>query len=203
MRLHKNAFVMDFLLTIVLAILIFGTAIYGVSKVFRLSDQAEHNFGEVVNTIRQLAQPNMRDDVKTIILIMDQETSIVTFKANQLTVINSEQKRDNEIVEGPGGTSRVEISEPYDFVEAYEYPSQCNEKDCICLCQERKFEISHQEQENGIVKTQQTYSCAKLSCEFMEGIDIVPFHYYREEHDQRRLLLEIVKDSHKIHLQVK
>ena len=70
---------LKFLVTVVLALFIFIPACNLVSGLFLATSQAEKSFDSLVKEIKQLK----RGKDKSLILIMDQYTTIFYFKANE------------------------------------------------------------------------------------------------------------------------
>ena len=210
----------DFIVTVLLALIIFTPTCYFGSKLFRLSDQATDNFAEVVANIKDVAKDNGNTETKT--LIMDQDTAIVTFKANQPHEVEygdcgdleNECENKKYRVERDTSTSGTSTQQKRTFTSTtYPNPSQCKGEDCICLCQERKLELQSvpdkgRVEQSFLLETIYVYqheiaTCTKLACETLNGVNVAPFHYYREEDNQRRLLLEVTNAGGTVQLKVK
>jgi len=188
---------LKFLVSVLLAILIFTpTCIFG-SKFFRLSSQAKDNFNDVVSTIKQVAQ--QEGDVKTVLLIMDGDTALLTFekgKGHEVTYRTCESKSGVETCEEkpyrityqdtPVSPVRKEIH------TTYTYPDQCFGKDCICLCQEREVQGTQQE---GAQVVFETATCTQILCSPIGDLSVKKFYHYRSEDDPRRTFLEVKNDN--------
>ena len=217
MKLNKKAIMVEFLVTVLIALLIFAPTCYFTSKLFRLSDQARDNFALVVTDIKEASKFN--GATKTDILIMDKDTALVTFQANKdhnvkypdCGNLKAECEDGKYKLETETATNHQGTQTHHTFTSTtYPYPSACKEKNCVCLCQERKIELQKIKEETVILGTvtntlfqHEIVTCTKLACEFMDGINIEPFHYYREENDQRRLLLEVTRSGDTVHMKVK
>ena len=114
--MNKKAIMTSFLITVILAIIIFVPTCYGVSKLFRLSDQAKDSFDNFAEVVKQL--PSTENKKTSEIIIIDKGTLLVGFNANY--------KVQYCAANGACG----EIS----------YPATCNGKACLCLCQEYSYE---------------------------------------------------------------
>lgn len=110
MVMCKKGIMIKFLVTMLITILVFGSTILVLSKLFRLSEQAENNFDKFVTEIQTLAANDKEDDKTSFVLILDRNTFIWKF------------------------------SKPEDLVTEsvkFEYPKgQCKGKECIVLCKD-------------------------------------------------------------------
>jgi hypothetical protein len=227
--MNKKAIMVKFLVTVVLALIIFTPTCIFTSKFFRVSAQAQNNFADLVSVLDDLADSS-RDDVRREFLIMDVDTSIVVFKKDTPHPVayggeackaykeghNSDICEGNkywateEIVgRGPvpgGGHVSVEVTLTS---TTYPYPSSCNNKDCICLCDERTLtdrEVSKTPATPlGSYKyayNHQTAQCQELDCRTLKS-DVEEFHYYRKEDDSRRVVIQMEKKNDVITISTK
>lgn len=129
MIFHKKAIMMKFLVTVILAIIIFAPACLFLSKSFRLSEQAEGSFNEFTTTLASFNEGKKEKD--SFLLKIDAKTAMVYFEHNQEKVFL--------FIEGTG-SDRANSGDVY-----FTRPTQCSDttKSCLCLFQEvqgdRKF----------------------------------------------------------------
>ena len=131
----------SFLITVILAIIIFVPTCYGISKLFRLSDQAKGSFDNFAEAITKL--PASEQKKTSEILILDQDTFVVAYNANQNTKLCTAQNDCGESI----------------------YPAaECAGKSCLCLCQ--KFE------DTGFKSEGEDISCIDIGrvCKKMDNI---------------------------------
>lgn len=105
---------LETLLGILIALLVFGTLWWGVSRFFRLSGQAESNFYDLADKIKEVSKQTGEPPEK-FISIQDKETFVTLFT-------------------GTAG-ERIQLS----YSDYFLYPSEkCEGKACLCFC--RKYE---------------------------------------------------------------
>jgi len=113
--MNQKAIMTSFLITVILALIIFVPTCYGISKLFRLSDQAKGSFDNFAETLTKL--PASEQKKTSEILVLDQDTFVIAYNANQNTKLCTAQNNCGESI----------------------YPAaECEGKSCFCLCQ--KFE---------------------------------------------------------------
>lgn len=123
-KLNKKAIMVDFLVTILLAIIIFAPACYVSSTYFRLSDQSKQNFIDFVDTVKEVEKT--ADSHKTALLILDESTAIIYFEPNQKELIV------NVDAEFPN----------IDYQLSFVNPLVCSPgKGCLCLFRSPEFEL--------------------------------------------------------------
>jgi hypothetical protein len=219
--MNKKGIMVKFLVAVVLAIIVFTPTCIFTSKLFRLSTQAQDNFGDILKEIKEVAQSE-EGEAKTLLLITDPETSIVSFKANE------DHNLQYEVCDTRGRLKTCEVlpytsrqvgyeggERRFDLTSTtYPYPTQCAGNDCICLCQERIVsensvrEETKEDEHSGdslyFRYLHQEIICSKMLCQPLEGIEVEPFHFVRENReDLRRELLEIKKEDGKVKLTLK
>lgn len=121
----------SFLTTLILALIIFVPACMGVSKFFRLSDQAKDNFNNFVKEIQSLAKDGKEGENRNDVLILDQATAAVYFEPNSEEV-------------------KVEVNAdfwswnfPTDYTIYIKPPGKCEKgKGCLCLIRKAKFDAT-------------------------------------------------------------
>lgn len=157
---------MKFLVTMVLALIIFAPACAISSKLFRLSNQAKENFVDFVITIKELHKKGEDLEQRTSILILDDNSLIAFFKKGTDTIYF----RTGKEASTSSGPSSL----------AYSRGRSCGTEACACLC--REFIT-----ENGAIE------CSKSVCEdIKEGVlrsswgmernddkDVEAYHYRR------------------------
>jgi len=117
---NKKAIMIKFLVTVLLAIIIFAPACMFASKFFSLSSQAKDNFVDFVNEIKEMEQAQLGER-KSSILILDKPTAVVYFEKDQ------NQVKVDVIADS--------LSLNYHVI--FEKPGQCNaDKSCLCLFRE-------------------------------------------------------------------
>ncbi|MBI2668529.1 hypothetical protein HYX14_01675 [Candidatus Woesearchaeota archaeon] len=145
----KKGIVLDFLVTVVLAIFIFGFATALVSKFLRLSEQAEENFSEFAIDIRSLAAAPTQEpeERKTTRLILDKETAVVYLQPHKPFVE----------VDVDGFAAR-------DYTVRIERPSVCAlEERCFCLVQDSDVESA-----DGVYTVHPTkFSCEQIATDLV------------------------------------
>jgi hypothetical protein len=116
----------QFLVTLVLAIIIFVPACYLGGKIFRTSDQAKDNYADFVENLNKFNEEKNIGDRGSTLLIMDEATAIVYFK----------NEKDKVTID-------VTARSPYpDFSINLHKPGQCdNNKNCLCLFRKSEFEV--------------------------------------------------------------
>ena len=119
----------NFLVTVVLAILIFGGATAIIAKVLGVDQQAKQNFYKLDKELREFAQSDK--DLSGFLMILDEESYVAKFtKDTNLNLLVLVRRT-------PIGTSVSPVPvEPIDESQkrVYQYPSQCAGKDCLVLC---------------------------------------------------------------------
>ncbi|MDO8656075.1 MAG: hypothetical protein Q7K45_02450, partial [Nanoarchaeota archaeon] len=118
MTFNKRAIVLKFLVTVILAIIIFAPACVFLSKFFRLSEQAEGSFNEFTTALTNLNQGKKEKD--SFLLKIDAKTAVVYFEPNQEKVFL--------FIEGTG-SDRAGSGDVY-----FTRPNQCSDKIKSCLC---------------------------------------------------------------------
>ena len=121
--MNKDAIMVDFLVTILLAIIIFVPACLFVSEFFRVSEQAKGNFLELTKTIQEMKE----GDRTTALLIVDDGTALVYFEPEFTEVI-----------------VEVDAQLPLtDYTLQVQKPNQCSSKQgCLCLFRGPRYDVS-------------------------------------------------------------
>ena len=76
MKKNKKAIMVKFLVTVLLAIMIFVPGCFFASKFFRLSDQAQDNFHDLAKEIRDLSENGKDGELRNFLVILDPETTL-------------------------------------------------------------------------------------------------------------------------------
>lgn len=126
-KMNKKGLVLKFLVTILLALIIFVPACYMGAKLFRVSDQAKDNYVDLVEELNKFSKEAEIGARESTLLIMDKATALVYF----------EKGKEEVLVE-------VDARIPYsDFIIHLQKPVQCEEgKNCLCLFRKSEFESS-------------------------------------------------------------
>ena len=122
----KKGIMLDFLVTVLLAIIIFAPACVLVSKFTRLSTQAKENFNSFDEVLHQM-QKAPDGERRTTILILDKETAAVYFEP-----LASELRVDVD--------ANCVGCEDYFFTVSK--PASCNNEEKACLCLFREVSYS-------------------------------------------------------------
>jgi hypothetical protein len=181
---------LNFIVSLLLAILIFGSGIMIASNFLRLSDQGIDSFNGLTETVDKFLDE--RDKVKTsYLLIMDEKTAVIGFSKGKETLLYQGIHQIDE--EKQSGTGMVIDSVEIGYLIKHKYPSSFCEQDCLCLCRDLK---SEEEIPAGNIDD---YSCENLICkDFPEGT-IKPFSQVRKEDDSvRRRILILTKENDQI-----
>ena len=89
MVINKRGLMLNFLTSMIIAILLFGTAFGIVSKVFRTSSQAKESFLEFVDDLENFIEDDK--EIDSTLLIMDEESAVVIFVDKDRKFIFSEE----------------------------------------------------------------------------------------------------------------
>lgn len=108
---NKKAIMMKFLVSLVLAIIIFVPACLFTSKFFRLSGQAEDDFIQFTRTIEKA---QLTRTTQSHSLIIDSDTFVI----------------------GYTGKKNTQLCTSQNACATFAYPPECENEACICLCQE-------------------------------------------------------------------
>ena len=117
-KMNRKGFMVKFLVSLLLGLIVFAPACMIASNIFRTSDQAKENYADFVQEIANFAAESFVGERSSEILIMDEETAIVYFE---------------------NGISEVDVVIDYPFPETdltmfFEKPSACGDSgNCICL----------------------------------------------------------------------
>ncbi len=134
MTFNKKAIMMKFLVTVILAIIIFAPACVFLSKFFRLSEQAENSFNEFTTFLTGFVQGKKEKD--SFLLKIDAGTAVVYFEPQQEQV--------HLYVQGLG-TLGFKSSQGGHADAYFKRPDTCTDtsKGCLCLFQEVEGELKY------------------------------------------------------------
>lgn len=104
----------SFLVSVVLAILLFGGTISCMSKLFKLSDQASNSFENLVKEIKEFSKKSQEKETQGVVLVMDENSIIFKFD------------KPEDII-----TEKARLTYP---------ANQCGGKRCMVLCKGFKEE---------------------------------------------------------------
>lgn len=123
---NTKAIMLDFLVTLLLAILIFVPACLSTSKIFSF-DQSKQNFPDFVDDLRKVSVAPTGER-RTTILILNEGTAVTYFEPHQ------DQIRV-DVDANCAGCS--------DYFFTLEKPTSCKDPDkgCLCLFQENTFDV--------------------------------------------------------------
>ncbi len=184
--MNRRAIVLHFIITVLLALIIFIPACLFVSKFFRLSEQANENFADFVKALEEFSASTKEKD--NFLLILDKETFIVAFRYPTIAEFYVESR------DSGGGTfsrERTTVVSKY-----FSYPPQCTDLPCICLCRDPvEGEAATQPD-----KRQISYSCEQLRCSVLKNFPLSEnFGVSRlTDEEPRRLLIDMKKENNQI-----
>jgi hypothetical protein len=196
--MNKKGIMVKFLVSVLLAIVIFVPACMFVSDFFRLSTQGKDNFIDFAELIEEVSMKE-GDWVGSDVLIMDKNTFIINFKAGESEVRCIEPKGGSVLAGTKTGGSE----------DIWKYPkSKCGEKDCLCLF--REYEIQQGSGNNcGFKKSpseiivSREYHGTNIQCAPPpNNFEIIAEDLMRTEFvgDERRIEVGIKKEGNKIYL---
>jgi len=126
----KGTYMVSFLVTILLAILIFAPSCMFASKFFRLSAQAKDNFVAFVGDVEDLQLHGKDAESRNTLIILDAETALIYFSGPKLTI----------------SVDAAAEGDFYDYKILIDRPPVCEEdkeaKGCFCLFREVKIDSS-------------------------------------------------------------
>ena len=127
MKWNKKAIMVDFLVTILLAIIIFVPACLLSSKLYQQSDESKSSFYDFVSEVEKFSKDARDGEIKSVLLNVDVDSPVVFFKDKEKVLVDIE----NVLVpEGEAATTE-------DFYYYFNFPSEkCSNLPCLCLCQE-------------------------------------------------------------------
>jgi hypothetical protein len=199
MKKNKKAIMVKFLVTVLLAIMIFVPGCFFASKFFRLSDQAQDNFHDLAKEIRDLSENGKDGELRNFLVILDPETT--------LSIIPGQ--------ESPGSGPLIHFTNQcYAFSAPnangrtffyFNYPQDiCTGDACMCLCRDVDLEnIKTQDLGNlpyaGPVSVAEV-PCNELVCEDLPNMEINQYALRRSDFpdDVRRVNINLKKEGDKI-----
>ncbi len=125
----KKAIVLSFLVTVLFSIMLFGTAIGIGAKLLRLSGQASDNFDAFYNNLKEVAESKKTDLSSGFMLILDDDTFVAGMKKGSSTKVEFDKLL---CIAEVTTCDRQIIDET--FLKSYDYPNECQDKDCLILC---------------------------------------------------------------------
>src|SRR3989338_2482480 len=162
--MNKKGIMIDFLVTILLAIIIFAPACYFLGKMFTFSEQAKDSFFDLNKEVKSFAKDDKKTETSQL-LILDEGSFVALFKDQEKILIYSKEEFFNpggEIVE-TADIDLVDVSEYY-----FAYPLQsCTKLPCACLC--RKISDEYYNSANGL-------NCESLTCQSLPEVKLQ--HYW-------------------------
>lgn len=187
MNKNKKAIMVKFLVTILLAIIIFAPACIISSKIFRLSSQAKENFGDFVKEIKEVSAAG-EGEKRSFMLIMDKGSFAALFPHDEQTHPADSKPAINLGSKYLGLPPRV-------VCISFIYPTnECKGKPCLCLCREYRIEeIEKQYCSRGAV-------CESLFCEVLEGEFEGHWKTVRDDEHPRRTVISLGKEKGKVSL---
>ncbi len=140
LNMNKKAIMLKFLVTVVLAIIIFIPACAFVTKFFfRLSPQGEDSFRDLINEVKDVAEA-AEGEQRTFVLKMDAETVVAAFKPGTISIFSLEQEgaalSSDALAALPEWANIDYLAESSIVGISYDLstPPQCLGSACLCLC---------------------------------------------------------------------
>ena len=193
----KKGIMLPFIVTVVLALIIFIPLTLFASKLFRLSGQAEESFEKLTIDLNEFASDSNVNKIRSRVLIMDAKTFIAAFKEEGERVFLGRRSVGGQPLANPTGhdvPSEVEVSDYFEFPQDY-----CQgDSTCICLCQEFEVGVRNEDTisfpEEG---DEIPYICKSLYCKNVEKVILAEnFGVSRvNEGDPRRIQIKLEKIS--------
>lgn len=129
--MDRQGIMLKFLVTLILAIIIFVPACTFASKILGISTQAKNNFQDFTHSLEKLSQQPGKSI--TEILILDDQTAVVYF----------EKDKDVMQMEVDGQPPARELWIITDYRLVMHKPSACTQgKNCLCLFREPSFDLN-------------------------------------------------------------
>ncbi|MBI2151877.1 hypothetical protein HYU21_04085 [Candidatus Woesearchaeota archaeon] len=158
--MNKKGIMIDFLVTILLAIIIFAPACYFLGKMFTFSEQAKDSFFDLTKEIKSFAKDQKKTETSQL-LILDEGSFVALFKDQEKQLIYSTEEFQNpggEIVE-TADMDLVEVSGYY-----FAYPVQsCTQLPCACLCRKISDESYNKAKD---------LNCESLTCQSLPEVKL-------------------------------
>ncbi len=185
--MNTKGIMLEFIVTVILALIIFIPACYGVSKLFRTSAQAEESFQEFANALEDFAESEK--ERSSFLLIMDEKTLAAVFA-------------------GPGAHPLFpapELEEGQAYVpQSLAAPAACTSFPCACLCRE-----IHAPESSANAPAQE-FSCRQEKCRVLEGFPLQETFVvsrldpvYGSQKSVRRQVVLMEKEDGKIKLSIR
>lgn len=192
---NKRAIVLNFILAILIALIIFVPTILFASELFRISDQGKENFRSFVRELRHFAADEATQ--KTFLLILDEKTAVFLFAKKESVLAYQKQNIDTE-------DQAASI-----FLGKYYLPfpeSKCPGTSCACLCQKfnedkgvQNFFSEDIKIGSTTYKVEYDLTCDQLTCEDISQLPMSSsWSIYRNEDDPRRTTIIFEKAGEEI-----
>lgn len=155
--MNKRGIVLDFIVTILLAIIIFGSAFAVMSKIFSTGEQGQKSFVSFKETIEKM--PDSPDRISQL-LILDEESFIMAYNPEK----------------------NLELCTQNNACGVSYYPKECDGKACLCLC--KSIQTSGFEAEGSL---KEDITCVARDCKsvprvtFKSGLSVSNFYYTADE----------------------
>ena len=223
--MNKKAIMIKFLVTVVLALLIFTPACYFTSKLFRLSNQAATNFNDFVNVIGTVS--NSGDGSQSsFLLILDDDTSIVKFNEDgekvwliypSVPAFDFDARSGfGKNVPNFGGSPTKEYmrqcsgDDCKQYYVFYDYPdNKCTKegikKDCMMLCQQVEFIDTFVREEplprsqtvTGVLQifNRELFCKQSVVIQLEDDVNVQQFYKFRSGDDPRRTVTKLKNEG--------
>lgn len=195
--INNKGILVKFLLTVLLALIIFTPACIFTSKLFRLSDQAGDSFGQFVTELKKFATEAKDGDHKNVVLTIDEESGIFFFQNKERQFFHEEIKIESN---SEGSNDRKKV------VRYFAFPDQsCKKLPCVCLC--REFSGTPQTANvylDGLMMVEEATVPCKQSQAVCEEIPRTTFGIanpiYRDVRESRRVSILFEKTNNAINI---
>ncbi len=169
----------QFLLTIVLAFLIFVPACMVVSNILGLEDQAKEDFLEFVDEVKEFSANAQFNEKKSFVLIMDSGSAIMFYNEKEKLFAYSDYDSLSTLP-STGSASLQGVSPQFQYIKYYiQYPVRhCRDEiPCACLCRDFLDESTStrtgaEEGDRGQIIHKRDIECKDLVCEPIPDVSL-------------------------------
>jgi len=148
--MNRKAIMLKFLVSVILALIIFVPACLFTSNFFQISKQAENNFGDFLEEFQEMnkAQEGQRD---LSVLILDKGTMVAYFEKGQ------------PFVKVDVGADCITCSNYYFLVMK---PTSCTDESCLCLLSDIEDNIATVQTKNNFLLEAKQSRCENVASNY-------------------------------------
>ncbi len=129
--MNRKALVVNMLITVVLAIVIFGSASAVIAKIFGIDQQGKQNFFKLNTELQDFAKSNKK--ISGYMMVLDEESFVAKFDAGKPLDLLFTRKYDK------GTGSSFEVKGRFSI----DSPPPCGGKDCLVFCKPFSLDYEH------------------------------------------------------------